>query len=286
MDGRNRTMRRQVEEARRLAVQGKWEQAVDANRKIIEQVKRDVEAYNRLGRALLELGRLDEALAAYHNALAIDPANVIAQRSITRIDQIRQEMQANAEATRPASPVRAGVFVEEAGKTYVTDLVRPAASAVLSRLVAADKVQLRIEANQVQVYSEQGAFLGQLEPKVGQPLTALMNAGNRYEAFVVALTGNTVRVILREVFRNPEAPKNFSLPRQAKVSMPRPYFREPVPGRATRDLEAELLEAEEEEENEEELEEGETLEPSEEEEEEFLDDADRPDGDDDSTLES
>ncbi len=275
-------MRRQVEEARRLAVQGKWEQAVDANRKIIEQAKRDVEAYNRLGRALLELGRFDEAVEAYHYALAIDPANVIAQRSITRIDQIRQEMQAKAESGRPGGPVRAGVFVEEAGKTYVTDLVRPAPSVVLSRLVAADEVQLRIEANQVQVYSEQGAYLGQLEPKVAQPLTALMNAGNRYEAFVVALTGNTVRVILREVFRNPEAPRNFSLPRQAKVSMPRPYFREPAPGRAARDLEAELLEAEElEEENEEELEEGEVLEPSEEEEEEFLDDNGRSDGDDD-----
>src|SRR5690606_2430214 len=124
----------------------------------------------------------------YHYALSIDPANVIAQRSITRIDQIRQEMQAKAESGRPGGPVRAGVFVEEAGKTYVTDLVRPAPSVVLSRLVAADEVQLRIEANQVQVYSEQGAYLGQLEPKVAQPLTALMNAGNRYEAFVVALT--------------------------------------------------------------------------------------------------
>ncbi|CCF84811.1 tetratricopeptide repeat protein [Nitrolancea hollandica] len=274
-------MRRQVEEARRLAVQGKWEQAVEANRQIIEQSKRDVEAYNRLGRALLELGRLDEALEAYNNALAIDPANVIAQRSITRIDQIRQETQAKAETARPGGRVRAGVFVEEAGKTYVTDLVRPASSVVLSRLVAADEVQLRVEANQVQIYSEQGTYLGQLEPKVAQPLMALINAGNRYEAFVVALTGNTVRVILREVFRNPEAPKTLSLPRQAKVSMPRPYFREPVPGRAARELEAELLEAEElEEENEEELEEGEALEPSEEEE-EFLDDADRPDGDDD-----
>ncbi|HEU4792280.1 MAG TPA: tetratricopeptide repeat protein [Nitrolancea sp.] len=282
-------MRRQVEEARRLAVQGKWEQAVDANRKIIEQARRDVEAYNRLGRALMELGRFDEAFEAYHNALAIDQTNVIAQRSITRIDQIRQEMQANAEAARPGGRVRAGVFVEEAGKTYVTDLVRPAANAVLARLVAADEVQLRVEANQVHVYSEHGVYLGQLEPKVGQPLTALMSAGNRYEAFVVALTGNTVRVILREVFRNPEAPRHFSLPRQAKVSMPRPYFREPVPGRAARDLDTELLESEElEEENEEELEEGEALEASDEEEEEFLDEGDRPneEEDDDSTLES
>lgn len=279
-------MRRQVEEARRLAVQGKWEQAVEANRKILEQLQRDVEAYNRLGRALLELGRLDEAFEAYHTALSIDPTNVIAQRSITRIDQIRQEMQATAEAARPGGRVRASVFVEEAGKTYVTDLVRPASNAVLARLVAADEVQLRIEANQVQAYSEHGAYLGQLETKVAQPLIALMSAGNRYEAFVVALTGNTVRVIVREVFRNPESPKHLSLPRQAKVSMPRPYFREPAPGRAARELEVELLESEElEEENEEEFEEGEAMEASEEE--EFLDDAGRTeDEDDDSTLES
>jgi hypothetical protein len=73
--------------------------------------------------------------------------------------------------------------------------------------------------------------------------------------------------------------------------MPRPYFRDPVPGRASRELEAELLGTEElEEEGEEELEEGEVLEPSDEEEEEFLDEGDRPDPDDeeedDSALES
>ena len=284
-------MRRQVEEARRLAVQGKWDQAVEVNRKIIEQSHRDVDAYNRLGRALLELGQLDEAAEAYQQALAIDQANVIAQRSLNRIDQLRQEQQENVEAVRRGAPVRAGVFIEEAGKTYVTDLVRPAPNNVLARLGAGDEVLLRVEANQVQVYGEHGAYLGQLEPKVGQPLLALMNAGNRYEAFVIALNGNTVRVIIREVFRNPVAPRHLSLPRQAKVSMPRPYFREPVPGRASRELEAELLGTEElEEEGEEELEEGEVLEPSDEEEEEFLDEGDRPDPDDeeedDSALES
>lgn len=281
-------MRRQVEGARRLAVQGKWEQAVDANRKIIEQAGRDVEAYNRLGRALMELGRLDEAFEAYNTALSIDQSNVIAQRSLTRIDQIRHERQANAETVRPGARVRAGVFVEEAGKTYVTDLVRPASNAVLTRLVAADEVQLRVEANQVQVYSEHGFYLGQLEPKVGQPLTALMNAGNRYEAFVIALTGNTVRVILREVYRNPDSPRHLSLPRQAKVSMPRPYVRESVSSRVARGSETGLLESEElDEENEEDLEEGEARESSDEEEEEFLDEGDGPNREeDDATLES
>lgn len=276
-------MRRQVEEARRLAVAGKWEQAVEANRKIIEQASRDVDAYNRLGRALMELGRLDEAAEAYQIALSIDQANVIAQRSINRIDQLRREAQENAGTSRPGGRVRAGVFIEEAGKTYVTDLVRPAPNAVLARLAAADEVQLRAEGNQVQVVNENGTYLGQLEPKVGQPLATLMNAGNRYEAFVIALNGNTVRVIIREVFRNPEAPRHLSLPHQAKVSMPRPYVREPVPGRASRELETELLGGEELEE------EGEVLEASDEEEEEFLDDRDQPDEEeeeDDSSLES
>jgi len=47
-----------VEEAVQLAVEGRWEEAVDLNRYIIENFGADEGAQNRLGKALTELGRL------------------------------------------------------------------------------------------------------------------------------------------------------------------------------------------------------------------------------------
>ena len=46
------------------ATQGEWEAAVETNRELLE-LGPDIDAYNRLGKALAELGRHDEALDAY-----------------------------------------------------------------------------------------------------------------------------------------------------------------------------------------------------------------------------
>ena len=214
---------------------GDWPRAIDLNRTILEQSPRDVDAWNRLGKAQTELGSLEEALDAYRAALTIDPGNVIAQRNVERLETAPT----SAAPESGSAPLRAGVFVEEVGKTYVTDLIRPAASDVLARVAPADEVGLVASGGQVEVHDRDGRRLGQLEPRIAQRLIKLQGDGNRYQAYVVAMTGNTVRVILREMFHNPEAPELTSFPRQAKIAAPRPYLRET--GRLARDLEPGLL---------------------------------------------
>ncbi len=44
-----------------LAMQGRWREAVVANMSIIEQFPNDAAAYNRLGRAHMELGEYEHA---------------------------------------------------------------------------------------------------------------------------------------------------------------------------------------------------------------------------------
>jgi Flp pilus assembly protein TadD len=55
-DEKARVRQRLSKEAVNLALQGRWEEAEATNRDIIEKFPSDVEAYNRLGRALTELG--------------------------------------------------------------------------------------------------------------------------------------------------------------------------------------------------------------------------------------
>ncbi|MDI3339227.1 MAG: tetratricopeptide repeat protein [Sphaerobacter sp.] len=258
-DGRSRTLRRQAEEARRAAVEGRWEDAVKLNRAILEHAPRDVDAHNRLGKALMELGRIAEAIQAYREALNLDPGNVIAQRNLERLEK------AAPDGPPPQTPaaIQARVFIEEVGKTYVTDLVRPGPAAVRNRVTPADEVELRREGQTVHVYTMDGQRLGQLEPRIAMRLLTLLDAGNRYQAYVVAVNDDTVRIILRETYRDPNAPEHLAFPRQAKMPPPRPYIRDT--GRAARELAPDLLldadEEEEEELGEEEPEETEALVP-------------------------
>ena len=59
-----RQRRQLAETAIAHATRGDWEAAVDANRQLLETGP-DTDAYNRLGKALAELGRNDEAIELY-----------------------------------------------------------------------------------------------------------------------------------------------------------------------------------------------------------------------------
>ena len=56
-EDRARAKKQHAEQAIQLALQGQWSEAAQLNRQIIESFPTDVDAYNRLGKALTELGR-------------------------------------------------------------------------------------------------------------------------------------------------------------------------------------------------------------------------------------
>jgi Flp pilus assembly protein TadD len=63
---------------------GRWPEAADTNRKILE-LGPDPEAENRLAKSLWEMGELGDAREHYQIALALDPTNRIAERNIERL---------------------------------------------------------------------------------------------------------------------------------------------------------------------------------------------------------
>ena len=52
-----RLKQQRSKEAIDLAMQARWREAVDVNREIIEAFPEDVDTFNRLGRAYMELGQ-------------------------------------------------------------------------------------------------------------------------------------------------------------------------------------------------------------------------------------
>ena len=206
------------EQAVRLAVAGRWQEAAAINRELIARFGDDAEVYNRLGKAFTELGRIREARLVYERALAVDPTNAIARRNLDRLAQAREEP-----AAGPSAQMSRGLFIEEVGKAAVVRLeaARPAA---LGALDAGDPVELEASGNAVNaVAPEGGEYLGMVEPRVGLRLARLLGGGNRYSAALVS-TGDPPRIIVRETYQHPSQAGKVSFPKSS-ISDVRAYTR-------------------------------------------------------------
>lgn len=211
-DDRTRLFRRQrTQQAIQLAMQGQWQEAAAVNRAIIAVFPNDVDAYNRLGKALTELGHYSEAREAYAKTLELDSLNSIAQKNLTRLATLGERAVVQAEGGQKLSPQ---MFIAEMGKTGITVLTRAAAQAA-ARMTAGDQVFLRRQNNTLVVESGQGKYLGEIEPKLGMRLIKLMEGGNEYAAAIATLSQDDVRVIIKETFQHPSQAGKLSFPPMA-----------------------------------------------------------------------
>lgn len=231
-DDRTRLFRRQrTQQAIQLAMQGQWQEAAAVNRAIIAVFPNDVDAYNRLGKALTELGQYSEAREAYAKTLELDSLNSIAQKNLTRLATLDEGAAVQAEGGQKLSPQ---MFISEMGKTGITVLTRAAAKAA-ARMTAGDQVFLRRQNNTLVVESGQGEYLGEIEPKLGMRLIKLMEGGNQYAAAIATLNQDDVRVIIKETFQDPSQAGKLSFPPTAGDAF-RAYTKE---GLLRRDVEEE-----------------------------------------------
>jgi tetratricopeptide (TPR) repeat protein len=197
---RARIKRVMADQAVELAMQSRWAEAAEINAQLIETYPKEVAAHNRLGKALLELTRYDDSREAYNHSLRIDPLNTIAQKNLLRLDKLMEESIVPEVSTTPVDP---SLFIEETGRTTTTSLVELASAEILAKMNAGDVVELRVEGTSVLAYNAAGDALGRLEPKVRQRLIRLINMGNQYAAIVTSADDQSLRIILRETYRDP-----------------------------------------------------------------------------------
>jgi len=221
---RLRAKRQLTERAIALAMASRWEEAAAVNRELLVLFPDDVDAHNRLGKALTELGHLEEARAAYSRAAALDPTNVIAMKNLQRLSKLAAEP--------PAAPAPARVdpslFIEESGKTVITTLVNPAGPDVLAKMTAGDLLELQPGDHKVEVATPEGERVGQIEPKLAKRLLTLLQGGNRYQAAVTSVDDQSIKVIIREVYRSPQMAGKVSFPSKAPAEVFRGYIKDSV----------------------------------------------------------
>jgi tetratricopeptide (TPR) repeat protein len=229
-----RLRRQRTKSAIALAMQGRWREALAANKDIIESFPNDVDAYNRLGRAYIELGEYSLAKEAYGRALELDPYNIIAQKNLRRLSYLGEAAVTPEADSDKAKPQH---FIEETGKAGVVNLYHLAPREVLAKMVAGDRVYLRVDDSTLAVGNSRGEYLGLVESKHAQRLIKLMEGGNRYTAAIVSSAEDKVTVIIREVYQHPSQAGQLSFPPKGVGSL-QPYLSDKILRRELEHIEA------------------------------------------------
>jgi tetratricopeptide (TPR) repeat protein len=211
--GEAKLKRERTQEAISLAMQGRWDEAVAANKSIIEIAPNDINAFNRLGKALTERGQYEEAIDAYNRAIGIDPKNSISRKNLRRLSLLKDKQPALSDE-RPKAISR--TFIEETGKSGVAKLDQLAPKEILVKMAAGDIVQLKLKKQRLIVENKEGECLGQVESRIGTRLSKLLKGGNKYSAAIASVSDNVVKVIITETYQHPKQLGRPSFP--AKIN--------------------------------------------------------------------
>ena len=195
-----------------LAMRSQWDDAAAMNRAILRDFPDDLEAQNRLGKALSETGRNHEAKQAFQRALEISPHNGIARKNLDRLMSLGDQGAPRARGSVKSAP---RVFIEESGKAATTALVSLAPPQTLLKLAPGNPVMLEIENKRLKVKDANGDYIGSVEPKLSARLARLLRGGNRYEATVTSAGFQELTIIIRETFKHPSQASVVSFPSRA-----------------------------------------------------------------------
>ena len=202
-----------------------WDEAVLTNKNILQMFPSEPEAYNRLGKAYSELGQYTEAREAYSQTLIYNPKNTIARKNLDRLALLEESpVQVHLGMGR----IDPQLFIEETGKTGVTELIDLAQANTLARVSVGDTVQLRVTGHSILVYNGADERVGQLEPRLANRLINFMEGGNRYAAAILAMENSQVRLIIREEYQHPSMFGKVSFPSQGGGETVRAYIKDSI----------------------------------------------------------
>lgn len=182
------------------ALEGRFEDALKLNKKIIKFDEQNVEALVRLGRAYMELGKLTLAKRFYNQALKYDPYNPIAVKNLKIIKTCKPNSQ-----LKPANghgKLTSSLFLQEPGKTKIVNLLKVAEPQKLSLAYCGMPVFAQIKNRKIIIAAGDSSYLGVLPDDICHLLMRLMRGGNKYEFFIKSVRVNSLAVLIRETFRS------------------------------------------------------------------------------------
>ncbi len=214
-DDHLRLLNERTREAIALAMESRWKEAAAVNRKLTEAAPADIDAWNRLGKALLELGDANGARHAFGKTLEIEPGNAIARKNVERLSDLPAKQQAAAKKRGSTQLAPRLFFINDGGKTAHVTLVACARGKDRPLISPGAPVRLEQCGDSLAVHTEQGVQLGLVPPKLGRRLSRLMDGGNDYRGAIASITPDSIKIVLRETYQHPSQRSTVSFPSSA-----------------------------------------------------------------------
>lgn len=184
------------DKAIQTALAGDWDEAISANKELLVEDPKDIDALNRLSLAYTIIGKIRSAKITYQKVLDIDPLNPIALRNLKNL-----KISKKAGKVSPTQVFLNNQFIEETGKTKIIDLVNIAPSSVIQTLRTGEIVSLVVKRLKVFVLKNEKQYIGVLPDDIGKRLIKFMKAGNKYEAYIKSINPHRVIVFIKELKR-------------------------------------------------------------------------------------
>lgn len=207
------------------ALDGRWEDAIKLNRKILKIEPDDVDSLNRQARAFFELGNLTLAKNYYQKALKFDPYNPIAQKNLKIIKAFKHSKEKASFGPNHNGKVSPLLFLQEPGKTKVVTLLKVAEPKRLSQSFCGMEVSMQIKNRKITVVDSHSFYLGVLPDDIAHQLIRLIRGGSRFKAVVKSIRVNGLSILIRETyraskFRNQPSFLEFSQSSSSQVTIP------------------------------------------------------------------
>jgi len=183
-----------------------WKEAEKLNKELLRENPEDVDALNRLSRALAELGELKKAKKVAEKALRLDPFNTIASKSLSRWKGLRTSDKAPSVISQPDA------FLEEPGKTKMLSLLHLGDAKVIAKLDAGDAVRFTPHSHRISVITLEGKYIGRLPDDISARLRKLISLGNSYKILIKSIGPSEIKVFIREEERAPKMADTPSFP--------------------------------------------------------------------------
>ncbi len=171
------------------ALIGNWKEAIKINKQILSNYPDDVEAVNRLSKAMFETGDLKKAQKYARAALRLDPLNTIAKKSLEKYSQATGEVQSIKSAYT--------CFLEEPGKTKTVELINLGKKDVILSLSPGSPITLKCGQYKVSVLSGDGKHIGKLPDDTAAKLIKLTRAKISLIACIKSATEDKVKIFIR-----------------------------------------------------------------------------------------
>jgi hypothetical protein len=183
------------------ALEARWSTAIQLNRDILKDDPTNLDALNRLGHALSELGLKSQAEQTFKKVIKLDRYNTIAAKGIERLKLLKRRSPTETPDAALPGPDLPSLFLEEYGKTITVSLGSLASPKTLSGLNCGDLLFLKPKKHQISVTDRNNIYLGKLPDILAMRLLRLLKGGNRYIAYTKSVERHHLKIFIRETQR-------------------------------------------------------------------------------------